>query len=57
MPKVKDGNFGSSTNLINGALECKGTFQEKAKKRFEIYKTVLKEFKITEVPIEKGCYN
>lgn len=56
--EVKNGWFGSATNAINGGLECNGGFyQDKAKKRFEIYKVVLKEFNVNETPIENGCYN
>ncbi|KAJ2806608.1 hypothetical protein H4R20_001625 [Coemansia guatemalensis] len=54
---VQAGNFGSSINKINGALECKGAAQDKAKKRYEIYKAVLKVFDPNETPKETGCYN
>jgi hypothetical protein len=55
---VKKGYFGASTKIINGGLECNGgPNQDKARKRYEIYKKVLKEFKINETPIENGCYN
>lgn len=54
---VKEGKFGASTNLINGNLECRGNNQDKARKRFEIYKIVLKSFNINEQPNETGCYN
>ena len=56
LPEVKKGNFGSSTNAINGGLECGGP-NEKARKRYDIYRNVLARFKIQETPIEKGCYN
>ena len=56
-PGVKKGQFGSSTNKINGALECKGPNKDKAKKRFQIYKKVLTAFKVKDKPIETGCYN
>ncbi|KAJ2080070.1 hypothetical protein H4R24_003341 [Coemansia sp. RSA 988] len=56
-PGVQAGNFGSSINKINGALECKGAAQDKAKKRYEIYKAVLKVFDSNETPKESGCYN
>ncbi|RNA07089.1 chitinase 4-like [Brachionus plicatilis] len=54
---VKMGNFGSSTNRINGILECRGHNLEKARKRFEYYTTILKIFEINEKPKESGCYN
>ena len=56
LPEVKKGNFGSSKNAINGGLECGGP-NEKARKRYDIYRNVLARFKIQETPIEKGCYN
>ena len=52
-----NGQFGAATNAINGGLECRGSLQYKARKRFEIYKKVLTAFKITTVPNETGCYN
>ena len=54
---VKNGQFGSSTNAINGGLECRGANSDKARKRFEIYKKVLLAFNINTVPNETGCYN
>jgi chitinase len=54
---VKRGQFGTSTNLINGALECRGIYKDKARKRFAIYRQVLQAFKVFETPIETGCYN
>ncbi|KAJ1835813.1 hypothetical protein LPJ63_000807 [Coemansia sp. RSA 2711] len=56
-PGVQQGNFGSSINKINGALECKGAAQDKAKKRYEMYKAVLPVFAPGEQPKESGCYN
>ncbi|CAF1004066.1 unnamed protein product [Brachionus calyciflorus] len=56
-PNVKNGNFGSSTMAINGGLECNGPYQDKARKRFDIYKIVMLEFGLTETPNERGCYN
>lgn len=56
-PGVSAGQFGVTTNAINGALECAGPYKDKAKRRFEIYKNVLKAFSINETPIETGCYN
>ncbi|CAF1122657.1 unnamed protein product [Brachionus calyciflorus] len=56
-PGVSSGQFGATTNAINGALECSGPFTSKARQRFEIYKKVLVAFSIFEGPIENGCYN
>ncbi|PVV01530.1 hypothetical protein BB560_004045 [Smittium megazygosporum] len=56
-PRVAEGLFGVSTNLINGALECRGDYSTKAAKRFEIYKAVLQVFDPEVIPIETGCYN
>ena len=50
-------NFGLATNAINGALECKGSATDKAKKRFQIYTAILKVFEPSATPIETGCYN
>jgi hypothetical protein len=54
---VKNGKFGSSTNAINGALECRGGYQNQAYARFKIYKKVMLAFNLNESPIESGCYN
>ncbi|CAF0797668.1 unnamed protein product [Brachionus calyciflorus] len=56
-PGVSSGQFGATTNAINGALECSGPYTSKARQRFEIYKKVLVAFSIFEAPIENGCYN
>ncbi|OMJ14225.1 Acidic endochitinase SP2 [Smittium culicis] len=56
-PGISEGKFGASTNMINGALECRGSNTDKAKKRFEIYKKVLAVFSPGTTPIESGCYN
>ncbi|KAJ1733822.1 hypothetical protein LPJ72_002670 [Coemansia sp. Benny D160-2] len=55
--KVQAGQFGASINDINGALECKGAAQDKAKKRYEMYKPILAIFAPDVQPIESGCYN
>ncbi|PVV01834.1 hypothetical protein BB560_003734 [Smittium megazygosporum] len=55
--RVKEGYFGASTNMINGALECKGDFTEIARKRYKIYVKILKVLSPTSTPIENGCYN
>ena len=54
---VKNGCFGASTMAINGGLECNGPYQDKARKRFEIYKICMRQFGLNEIPIENGCYN
>lgn len=54
---VRIGWFGSSTNRINGALECRGSNLNVAKERFRKYGLVLKAFNVNETPIENGCYN
>ena len=53
---VKRGQFGASTNAINGGLECRGNNQDKAKKRFKMYKKILIAFNIQTRPDETGCY-
>lgn len=54
---VAQGYFGTSTDAINGALECRGAYVYRARERFDIYTKVLKAFGINETPIESGCYN
>ncbi|RWS12428.1 hypothetical protein B4U79_06478, partial [Dinothrombium tinctorium] len=49
--------FGATTNAINGGLECRGPNQHIARKRFEMYKRVLRACNIHATPIERGCYN
>ncbi|KAJ1818644.1 hypothetical protein LPJ60_004211 [Coemansia sp. RSA 2675] len=56
-PGVQAGNFGASINKINGGLECRGSAQDKAKKRYTMYKAVLPIFAPGETPKEAGCYN
>lgn len=53
--KVKEGYFGWTTKGINGG-ECTSRVSV-AKRRFELYKKVLKAFKVNEIPKEGGCYN
>ena len=55
-PGVQNGQFGSSTNAINGFLECRGSNSDKARKRFEIYKKCLLAFGCSDAPNESGCY-
>lgn len=57
LPNVKAGYFGTSTNAINGALECAGGYQNKAKGRYDDYKVVFAAFNLPGTPIENGCYN
>lgn len=54
---IKKGLFGASTNAINGNTECRGAFQDLGRKRYKLYKNVLRAFNITSYPIENGCYN
>ncbi|KAJ2750842.1 hypothetical protein GGI19_004868 [Coemansia pectinata] len=56
-PGVQAGNFGASINKINGGLECRGSAQDKAKKRYAMYKAILPVFAPGETPKEAGCYN
>ena len=58
-PGVTDGHFGATTNALNGAVECRDDDHiPMAKKRFEIYKSVLKAFHLKDTPaIEEGCYS
>ena len=52
----KRNEFGVTTKVINGGLECgKRRLNTNAKKRFSIYKQVLRAFNIVEKPVEKGC--
>ena len=53
---VQEGNFGATTKVINGIIEC-GAPNDRAKKRFEYYTKILTAWGITEAPIEAGCYN
>ena len=55
--QVLNGKFGAATNAINGALECRGSYQDKARARFEIYKKVLVAFNLQVFADETGCYN
>lgn len=54
-PGVLRGEFGSSTNRINGAIECLPVPTQTAINRFIIYTKVLKSFNITEKPNSFGC--
>ena len=49
---VQNRQFGATTNIIIGALECKGENNNLAKTRFKYYSVILKAFKINETPIE-----
>ncbi len=53
---VKSFKFGASTRALN-SKECNGFKIKLAKKRFEIYKKVLKAIDIKLAPIEEGCYS
>ena len=51
------GQFGSSTNAINGPLECKGGGgRALAEARFAKYSVALQEFGVNETPNPAGCY-
>ncbi|OLY78715.1 Endochitinase PR4 [Smittium mucronatum] len=54
-PGVQEGHFGSSINMINGALECRGEHQDIAQKRFDIYTKVLSVFDSSATPDYSGC--
>ncbi|KAJ1919076.1 hypothetical protein H4219_002231 [Mycoemilia scoparia] len=58
-PEYKKGHFGTSTNVVNGGLECRGDPEgtDKAKKRFKVYTKILAVFSPDEEPIEDGCYD
>lgn len=56
-PNVKAGYFGSSTRRINGALECGGGYESKARARYNVYKVVFAAYNLPGSPIENGCYN
>ncbi|KAJ2711464.1 hypothetical protein H4R19_003234, partial [Coemansia spiralis] len=56
-PGVQAGKFGASINKINGAIECRGLAQEKAKKRYAMYKAILPIIAPGQTPDESGCYN
>ncbi len=53
-PLVKAGNFGASTNRINGGLEC-SPCRGACISRFEIYKVILKLFGSPVAPDNSGC--
>ena len=57
LPSVKRGLFGSSTRAINGAFECATSNMNQARKRFLIYRNVLRALNINDRAIESGCYN
>lgn len=54
-PGIPRGEFGTSTALINGALECNGRASTAALNRFRIYSQILKIFGINEKPNPLGC--
>ncbi len=56
-PGVQRGEFGVSTKIINGFIECGNGWNERAKKRFELYQKILIALNVYEKAIEKGCYN
>jgi len=54
---VQNGQFGSSTRAINGALECDGAYQHVARQRFQMYGVVRSAFNLAGAGDERGCYN
>ena len=53
---VQSGQFGSSTMIINGGLECGANASTSAaQKRFQFYSKVLPAFNIQEQPNSAGC--
>ncbi|KAI9228452.1 MAG: lysozyme-like domain-containing protein [Piptocephalis tieghemiana] len=50
------GKFGLTTKAINGALECGKGEVPNALKRFKIYETIYKAFKLPGKPDPSGCY-
>lgn len=55
-PGVKENHFGATTKAINGALECTGSNLDKSKKRYEIYKSLVETFGVSNPADESGCY-
>eukprot|EP00808_Paulinella_micropora_P029593 g7498.t1 len=53
-PGVQQGQFGASTNAINGAIECR-VWNQNAQRRFEFYKKILPIFGVNETPNSAGC--
>lgn len=57
-PGVADGQFGSTTKAINGALECANSAGNAiAKTRFVIYGKIRAAWGLEGAGNEKGCYN
>ncbi|OWA55230.1 putative Endochitinase EP3 [Hypsibius exemplaris] len=54
-PGVKEGQFGSSINAINGAEECRGQNQDKAAKRKEYYANIFRLWRISGQVDLSGC--
>lgn len=53
--RVLRGEFGRSTALINGAIECSSTSNVAAQHRFFLYTNVMKAFGIKDKPNPNGC--
>jgi predicted chitinase len=56
-PGVQEGRFGASTRAINGNLECDGAYQETARHRYDMYKSIRRAFGLQGDGDESGCYN
>ena len=54
-PGVQKNQFGSSTNVINGPIECSGAGNDTPAKRYKIYKIVAEAVGITDLATEAGC--
>lgn len=57
VPGVKENHFGAATKAINGELECKGGNTAQSKKRYDIYKALVKTLNISNPADESGCYS
>lgn len=49
-------SFGTTTKLINGAIECDGNRSDKAKHRWTLYVLISKKMNVSRMS-ENGCYN
>ena len=54
-PGVQNGQFGSSTKAINGAIECSAPDNPAALARYSIYQVVFSVFGISGSPDPAGC--
>jgi len=56
-PEMRGNRFGCTTNAINGAIECRGGYNEAARERYRKYKKVARVMGIGDLASERGCYN